>query len=110
MIKMTLFQVTKNSVFDDPASHVKASIRDSQMLPSLAIIDPLLTLSLPSSLTSHTGLDALTQVKVSVSLLLSLISCISMQTTTLILITISDFIVNIINIIAIIIIIIASEY
>ena len=54
-------QVTRNSVFDDPKSHVKASLRSALMLPSLAIIDPLLTLSVPRAVTCMTGLDALTQ-------------------------------------------------
>lgn len=54
-------EATKNSVFDDPTMNVKASLRDNSMLPTLAIIDPLLTVSVPKSVTAATGLDALTQ-------------------------------------------------
>ena len=36
-------------------------MRHPFMLPSVAVIDPVLTLSLPRDATAHTGLDALTQ-------------------------------------------------
>jgi len=39
----------------------KVSMRHPFMLPSVAVIDPVLTLSLPRDATAHTGLDALTQ-------------------------------------------------
>ena len=53
--------MTKNSVFDSPEAHVKASIRSNYMLPALAVVDPLLTLGVPPDVTAATGLDALTQ-------------------------------------------------
>jgi alcohol dehydrogenase class IV len=53
--------VTKNSVFDSPEANVKASIRSNFMLPALAVVDPLLTVGVPSDVTAATGLDALTQ-------------------------------------------------
>ena len=54
-------EVTRNSVFEIPAAGVKASIRHAWMLPSLAVVDPLLTLDVPPGVTACTGLDALTQ-------------------------------------------------
>ena len=54
-------EVTRNSVFESPTAGVKASIRHAWMLPSLAIVDPLLTVDVPPSVTACTGLDALTQ-------------------------------------------------
>lgn len=55
-------EVTKNAVLTEPRARVKASIRSALMLPSVALVDPDLTLSLPPSLTASTGLDALTQL------------------------------------------------
>ena len=55
-------EVTKNSVLASPEHQVKASIRSHLMLPRVAVIDPLLTVSVPPSVTASTGLDAFTQV------------------------------------------------
>lgn len=55
-------EVTRNAVLAVPEKRVKVSLRSAQMLPRLALIDPLLTLSLPPEVTASTGLDALTQV------------------------------------------------
>jgi len=52
-------EVTKNSVLE--AGNRKVSMRHPYMLPSVSVIDPELTLSMPKDVTSHTGLDALTQ-------------------------------------------------
>ena len=52
-------EVAKNSVLE--AGDRKVSMRHPFMLPSVAVIDPKLTLSLPRDVTAHTGLDALTQ-------------------------------------------------
>ncbi len=52
-------EVAKNSVLE--AGDRKVSMRHPFMLPSVAVIDPVLTLSLPRDATAHTGLDALTQ-------------------------------------------------
>eukprot|EP00118_Oscarella_pearsei_P003054 m.12729 g.12729 ORF g.12729 m.12729 type:complete len:383 (+) comp24254_c0_seq1:22-1170(+) len=54
-------EVTKNSVLSSPEHRVKASIRSPFMLPKVAIIDPMLTLSVPPNVTASTGLDAFTQ-------------------------------------------------
>jgi alcohol dehydrogenase class IV len=54
-------EVTKNSVLGSPEHGVKVSMRSSFMLPSLALVDPELTYSVPPDMTAATGLDALTQ-------------------------------------------------
>ena len=54
-------EVTKNAVVRSAEHGRKVSIRSAQMLPDIAVIDPLLTHSAPPALTAHTGMDALTQ-------------------------------------------------
>ncbi len=54
-------EVTKNAVLTSPAHAVKVSLRHDSMLPSVALVDPELTLSMPPAVTAATGLDALTQ-------------------------------------------------
>lgn len=55
-------EVTRNAVLGVPESRVKVSLRSPSMLPTVAVVDPNLTLSLPQALTLTTGLDALTQL------------------------------------------------
>jgi alcohol dehydrogenase class IV len=55
-------EVTYNAVLGVPQQHVKVSIRSPLMLPRWAVVDPLLTHSMPRELTASTGLDALTQL------------------------------------------------
>ncbi|HEQ71346.1 MAG TPA: iron-containing alcohol dehydrogenase [Spirochaetia bacterium] len=55
-------EVTKNAVIGSPADGVKVSLRSDFMYPALAVVDPILTHSLPRELTITTGLDALTQL------------------------------------------------
>ncbi len=55
-------EVTKNAVLASPEHNVKVSLRSPLMLPSLAIVDPALTHSLPPAITVQTGLDALSQL------------------------------------------------
>jgi alcohol dehydrogenase class IV len=55
-------EVTRNAVIADPASGMKASIRNDYLFPRLALLDPLLTHSLPAEITASTGLDALIQL------------------------------------------------
>jgi len=55
-------EVTRNAVLTVPGRRVKASLRSPLMLPRLAVVDPVLTYSLPTRLTATTGLDALTQL------------------------------------------------
>ncbi len=55
-------EVTKNAVITVPSFKVKVSMRSPWMLPALAIVDPLLTISMSKKTTAAVGLDALTQV------------------------------------------------
>lgn len=55
-------EVTKNAVLSVPSHKVKVSMRSPFMLPELAVIDPLLTVSMSPETTAASGLDALTQV------------------------------------------------
>lgn len=55
-------EVTFNAVLGVPDQQVKVSIRSPLMLARQAIVDPLLTQSMPPGLTASTGLDALTQL------------------------------------------------
>jgi alcohol dehydrogenase class IV len=55
-------EVTKNAVLSVPEQRVKVSMRSDGMLPSLAVIDPALTDSMPPAVTASTGLDALTHL------------------------------------------------
>jgi alcohol dehydrogenase class IV len=54
-------EVTANAVLAVPAHHVKASLRSPLMIPRVALVDPLLTVSCPPTVTASSGLDALTQ-------------------------------------------------
>jgi alcohol dehydrogenase class IV len=55
-------EVTRNAVLGVPDRKVKVSLRSPLLLPRLAVVDPELTLNLPSAITARTGLDALTQL------------------------------------------------
>ena len=55
-------EVTRNAVLLSPEKRVKVSLRHALMLPRVAIVDPLLTHSLPPAVTASTGMDALTQL------------------------------------------------
>ncbi len=55
-------EVTRNAVLSAPAYKVKVSLRSPYMMPSLAIVDPELTLTMPPQVTAGTGMDALTQL------------------------------------------------
>jgi alcohol dehydrogenase class IV len=55
-------EVTRNAVLGSPEHHVKVSIRSPLMLPTVALVDPELTLDLAPAITASTGLDALTQL------------------------------------------------
>lgn len=55
-------EVTRNAVIDVPDAKRKVSLRDAQLLPELALIDPALTDHCPRLVTLHSGLDAITQV------------------------------------------------
>ena len=55
-------EVTKNAVLTSPQHRQKVSLRDNRMLADIALLDPMLTGSMPPSVTASTGMDALTQV------------------------------------------------
>lgn len=53
-------EVTPAAVFRDTTANVKKGVRSLPLFPRLAILDPLLTVSLPQGPTASTGVDALT--------------------------------------------------
>ena len=55
-------EVSKNAVIGSKEHRVKVSLRDNRMLADIALVDPLLTHSVPPAVTASTGMDALTQV------------------------------------------------
>lgn len=55
-------EVTRNAVLRVPEHSVKVSMRSPLLLPHVALVDPLLTHSMPPEVTASTGLDALTQL------------------------------------------------
>jgi alcohol dehydrogenase class IV len=55
-------EVTRNAVLYSPEHQIKVSLRSPFMLARIALVDPLLTYSMPPAVTASTGLDALTQV------------------------------------------------
>ncbi|NDV22935.1 iron-containing alcohol dehydrogenase [Desulfovibrio sp. JC022] len=55
-------EVTSNAVLLCAEHKVKVSLRSTDMIPDIAVVDPLLTISAPPAVTAATGLDALTQL------------------------------------------------
>ena len=55
-------EVTKNSVIKSTQHNVKVSLRSNLMYPDVALVDPVLTISLPKEITATTGADALTHL------------------------------------------------
>lgn len=55
-------EVTKNSVIKSTRHNVKVSLRSNKMYPDIAVVDPVLTWSVPPELTASTGTDALTHL------------------------------------------------
>jgi alcohol dehydrogenase class IV len=55
-------EATKNAVLKCEINNLKVSMRNELMIPSIAIVDPVLTLSCPPETTAHVGLDTLCQV------------------------------------------------
>lgn len=53
-------EVTAFAVITDKVNNMKYPLADYELTPDVAIIDPELVMSLPKSLTAHTGLDCLT--------------------------------------------------
>jgi alcohol dehydrogenase len=52
-------EVTKVAVIADSDNDIKLPFAEEQFLPQLAILDPEMTVSMPSRLTAYTGMDAL---------------------------------------------------
>jgi alcohol dehydrogenase class IV len=55
-------EVTRNAVIKITDRKVKVSMRNPWLLPSVALVDPQLTVNLPPKITASTGMDAFTQV------------------------------------------------
>ena len=53
-------EVTQVTIITDTETDIKMLIGSPFLIPEIAIVDPLLTLSMPQSLTAATGIDALT--------------------------------------------------
>lgn len=53
-------EVTFGAVITDTQEHFKFTIKDAKTAPKIALVDPALTVTMPPSLTSATGMDALT--------------------------------------------------
>ncbi|MBV7410548.1 iron-containing alcohol dehydrogenase [Maritimibacter sp. DP1N21-5] len=55
-------EATRNAVIGVPERRAKISLRDSRLVPDLALVDPALTDHSPRALTLASGLDAVTQL------------------------------------------------
>jgi alcohol dehydrogenase class IV len=53
-------EVTPNAILTDTREKLKKAVVSPFILPRVAIVDPLLTLSMPPAVTSSSGIDALT--------------------------------------------------
>lgn len=53
-------EATCTTIITDAANNVKMLIISDTLMPRVAIVDPLLTMSMPKGITAATGLDALT--------------------------------------------------
>jgi len=55
----TAAEITCVAILSDPVNKIKKGIRSPHVAPDIALLDPLLTLSLPPAPTRESGLDAL---------------------------------------------------
>lgn len=55
-------EATKNAVISSYDPPYKKSLRADQMLPRVVLVDPELMVTVPPSVTAHTGMDAITQL------------------------------------------------
>lgn len=56
----TATEVTAFSVITDYSTHIKYPLADFEITPDIAILDTNIPLTMPKTLTAHTGMDALT--------------------------------------------------
>lgn len=52
-------EVTRSSVITEASTHRKLTLKDAGLRPTLAVLDPKLTYTVPTHLTAATGVDAL---------------------------------------------------
>jgi alcohol dehydrogenase class IV len=52
-------EVTRSSVITESATHRKLTLKDAALRPTLAVLDPRLTYTVPAGVTAATGVDAL---------------------------------------------------
>lgn len=53
-------EVTFNAIFTDKAQQLKIGVVSPYLMPNVALVDPVMTLTAPPSITAATGMDALT--------------------------------------------------
>ncbi len=53
-------EVSRSIVITDDETHCKVGIGDMEMMPDVAIVDPLITSTMPKHITAETGMDAMT--------------------------------------------------
>lgn len=51
-------EVTRNAVFTDKAENLKRVVSSQAIVPTVAIVDPMLTVTMPPHITAATGIDA----------------------------------------------------
>lgn len=56
----TASEVSRSVVISDTETGMKHGIGNMEMMPDIAICDPMVTLSMPAKITAETGMDALT--------------------------------------------------
>jgi len=55
-------EMTKNAVISGTDTAFKRSFRHDKLVPVAAVVDPMLTLSVPKKITAYSGMDAITQL------------------------------------------------
>lgn len=55
-------EMTKNAVISGTDMKFKRSFRHERLVPIAAVVDPMLTLSVPKKVTAYSGMDAITQL------------------------------------------------
>jgi alcohol dehydrogenase class IV len=53
-------EATRTTIIGDPVTHAKLPYLDWKIVPSAAIVDPALAVTMPADVTANTGVDALT--------------------------------------------------